>query len=145
MPETIRDWTTEAGLSAMIRQVCMPFVGTWLCGYVGVPQGHPLHGRNFGEHVPELAGAYEKAMDGPVGVRGIIPAICARDGVASMDLVFNVHGSVTYAGRGWSDDGLWWIGFDCQHAGDEDGHCDESYVANECELLAKQIAEAVGA
>jgi hypothetical protein len=67
-----------------------------LCGYVAVPPGHPWHGVDFERDSRE---------DGPT-----------------------VHGGVTYADRctgpvchvpapGEPDD-VWWIGFDCAHAGD---------------------------
>jgi hypothetical protein len=55
-----------------------------LCGYVGVPPGHPWWGQRFD------------------------------------DIDANVHGGLTYA-RGNSvgpNTELWWLGFDCAHAGD---------------------------
>jgi hypothetical protein len=69
-----------------------------LCGYVGLPPGHPMHGKLYGE-------------------------VARADG-ASPD----VHGGLTYSepcqGRichvpapGEPDD-VHWIGFDCGHAGD---------------------------
>lgn len=65
--------------------------GSW-CGYVAVPPGHPLHGTDY------------DAVD------------------------VDVHGGLTYAAKcdghichvpqpGEPDD-VWWLGFDCGHAGD---------------------------
>lgn len=65
--------------------------GAW-CGYVGVPPGHPWHGKSYNE------------------------------------VKANVHGGLTYANPcqghichvpnpGESGD-VWWLGFDCAHAGD---------------------------
>lgn len=99
-----------------------PRLGAW-CGYVGVPPGHPW----YGDSEPECA----------------------------------VHGSVTYASKcaghvchvpqpGESDD-VWWVGFDCGHAGDivpgmqlepggRDSYKTVAYVRAECEQLADQAA-----
>jgi hypothetical protein len=65
-----------------------------LCGYVGVPRGHPW---------------YEKGYD-------------------SIDPYPSVHGGLTYASRCYGKichevepgepDDVWWLGFDCAHAGD---------------------------
>lgn len=108
-------------------------VGTW-CGYVGVPPGHPWHG---------------KAYD---------------------DVEVNIHGGLTYAQGcgvhichkpepGEADD-VWWLGFDCAHAGDLcpsmiamrniiglpariDGvYRDQAYVMRETEYLAQHALKA---
>ena len=63
----------------------------------------------------------------------------------------DVHGGVTYSER--RDDGVWWMGFDCCHAGDiapgiaavvfeGDVYRDEAFVRGECRRLAAQIADA---
>ena len=41
--KTEKEWTTEAGLKA---QVCATPMGH-RCGYVGVPEGHPLYGKHY--------------------------------------------------------------------------------------------------
>jgi len=76
-------------------------MGAW-CGYVGLPPGHPLHGKsgwgtggeNDDDRVSEL----------------------------------NAHGGITYAAEcaghichvpaPGEPDHVWWLGFDCSHAGD---------------------------
>lgn len=110
--------------------------GAW-CGYVAVPPGHPLHGIDYD------------------GVHGLMPEL-------------DVHGGLTYAAacRGGichvpapgEPDDVWWLGFDCGHAGDvaprfsspvggmffaRDGgdvYRDEAYAAQETQRLALQIA-----
>lgn len=108
-----------------------------LCGYVGVPPGHPAHGQD-------------------------------RDGAVLHDVF--VHGGLTFAGPcqteghaderichvpepGESDD-VWWLGFDCAHAGDispglgigragifpGDVYRDVAYVRAEVVGLALQLA-----
>jgi hypothetical protein len=85
------EWRSAAGYPALIVRGPM---GS-LCGYVGLPPGHPMHGKNRSDtNVEEL----------------------------------DAHGGITYAaacagdichvpGPGESDD-VWWLGFDCAHAGD---------------------------
>ena len=66
-------------------------VGAW-CGYVAVPHGHPWHGKGYA------------------------------------DIDTNAHGGLTYSGsctgrichipEPGESDNVWWLGFDCAHAGD---------------------------
>ena len=125
------EWKTKAGLPALI--VRNPVMGN-LCGYVAVPPGHPWHGRHYGDGI-EVA----------------------------------VHGGLTYGDEcadhichvpepGEPDD-VWWLGFDCGHAGDampglslypalratkDAGYTykDIDYVRDECERLAEQASRA---
>jgi len=72
------------------------------------------------------------------------------------ELVFNVHGGITYSGTcDWivgDFEHAWWFGFDCSHAGDAtlpgpygannfsgDIFRDVAYVKEECEKLADQL------
>lgn len=125
-----------------------------LCGYVGVPPGHPWHGLSYSD------------WDGPVDV----------------DSHVSVHGGLTYSGA--CDEGpeersichvpapgrpadVWWFGFDTAHLNDRmPGHEARmrevdlqptferggtwsrtyktvDYVRRECEELARQLREAV--
>jgi len=65
----------------------------------------------------------------------------------------DVHGGLTYSG--WTEDGLYRIGFDCYHYGDYSPglkmplnsgaeYRDLGYVENECIRLAQQALEARG-
>lgn len=93
------------------------------CGYVGVPKSHPMHGRGYGENLPFLK--MSTIEQEPIGKRGIIPVLCRdhEEENTSADVYFNVHGGVTFAGRGIGDNypvegDLWWFGFDCAHCDD---------------------------
>ena len=119
--EIKKDWTTAAGLRAVVIIVLRGERKSHRCGYVGIPASHPLHGVGYN---------------------------------AAPDL--NVHGGVTYADKDAAypapNDGLWWYGFDCAHAGDayidpvpgipQFGNVVRSleYCVDECENLARQIA-----
>lgn len=154
----VRDWTTAAGLRAVVRMTTMGHH----CGYVGVPAGHPLHGVEYGQPCDALQ---EPAEGTPVGKRGVIALLAAAFDESrrrAPEIVFDVHGGLTDSGgRGDypADDGggAWWFGFDCAHCDDaphpdagrdplfQSGvFRDEGYVADECESLARQIVAATG-
>ncbi len=113
--------------SALPRLVARSAMGTW-CGYVGVPEGHPLHGAN----------PYEPDVDVHGGLNYGSP--CTEDvcHVPGPGEAANVH----------------WLGFDCAHAlrdlipqmpaglrGLLPGavYRDLSYVVDEVEALAEQL------
>jgi hypothetical protein len=150
----IKDWITRAGLRAIVYRVESR---GHLCGYVSVPDGHPLFGKGYGEEVPELQPALDSLMQMPVGTiqnMGVCAMLGALSGTMrpSADNVIRVHGGVTFAGvhRCIDAPGAWWLGFDCAHSGDapEGGdeyglggvYRDEVYVTAECESMAEQIA-----
>lgn len=158
-----RDWITAAGLRAV---VIMGDRG-YRCGYVGVPVGHPLHGCDYSEPAECLAFPSGE----PIGKRGIIPLLCS-DGEARPDVVFDVHGGLTFSG-GRQDypvagTDLWWFGYDCAHCDDAPSpeyteaqrekypdkdfmwrvpydaeHRTLEYCVAECESLARQMVERV--
>ena len=132
-------------------------------GYVGIPKSRPLYGIGYSEDAECLVKTKEAAMQGPIGKRGILSVLCSHD-KTSPDIVFDVHGGITYAGRAPRDvedsDDLWWFGYDCGHAGD--GHAVEfmgasgkyfqddtdpvrslEYCIGECESLADQLMEII--
>jgi hypothetical protein len=110
-----------------------PRLGHW-CGYVGVPPGHPLHGKDRDE------------VD-----------LCAHGGVnratACDDSKEEGRGVCHIADAG-EPDHVWWFGFDCGHAWDvspwfaalgfpDDGtYRTLEYVKDVCENLARQLSEA---
>ena len=170
MPTTTveKDWTTSAGFRAVVLMTSMGH----RCGYVGLPAGHPLHGIDYSDPCPALK---PPADDELVGKRSPLALICAAGDASRMqspEMVFNVHGGITYAGGKEAypapSDGLWWFGYDCAHAGDGkspeylaeqrrkypdepfmwsdyegDEYRDLDYCVAECESLASQIAAAV--
>lgn len=129
-----RDWTTKSGHRAVVIMTSMGH----RCGYVGIDKRHPLHGRDYSEDCPELAFPETES----VGKRGLIPLICSN-GKASPDVVFDVHGGITYAGDGKGKYPVpakrWWFGFDCAHLDDTPARCDLGYCVNECESLSEQL------
>lgn len=124
-----KEWRHSSGLACLA--VRANTTGAW-CGYVGVPPGHPYHGKGYDEVEVEVHWGltYANACRGPICH---VPA------------------------PGESDD-VWWLGFDCAHAGDLTpgsefrlperlrGRCgdvyrDEAFVTAEVNRLADQLAE----
>lgn len=133
--------------------------GGALCGYVGVGQQHPAHGRAYDPS------AYDDDFN-PIELSRVDAAI--RD--------ISVHGGLTFAGPcqegddpsvgvchipepGEPDD-TWWFGFDCSHYGDlnpgtnatmrgfgfeplrqHETYRDRAYVEAEVASLAQQFKE----
>lgn len=151
-----RDWITRSGL----RAVCYLIPNRHRCGYVELPPGHPLHGAEYGAAHPALSSVDLTTIE--LGKKS--PMLLFTGGVdaaegdvlrRSPDVVFDVHGGITYSGDGRGvypapSDGGWWLGFDCGHYGDGSldpkSFCDgpvrsEEYVVAECESLARQIAD----
>lgn len=120
-----------------------------LCGYVTIPEGHPLHGVGYNQDVPEsLRAQFGHLSESPVGKRGAIDIfLVAATGKPTAGFLFDVHGGITYSDT--QKDGAFWYGFDCSHAGDlcpKRGHAhagdvyrDFEYVKAECASLASQL------
>lgn len=116
-----KDWVTAAGFRAV---VIMATTGHH-CGYVAVPKEHPLFGKDYGDACDCLTFPSEEGM----GKRGVIPMFCSN-GESRPDVVFDVHGSLTYSGGNGEypvkAPDVWWFGYDCGHAGDAKS---EEYIA----------------
>lgn len=68
--------------------------GGALCGYVGVPEGHPWHGKDYGD------------VDAH-----------AHGGLTYADRC-QVDGKICHVPQPGESDAVWWIGFDCAHHDD---------------------------
>jgi hypothetical protein len=125
-----------------------------LCGYVGVPAGHPWYGMGYSAEVAPTKAQIEAPVD--IDKRSAISLLIAALGEAGtesvrLDCLLNVHGGLTYADNGIAEFGedpsLWYFGFDCAHSGDAspayDFHGtyrDIEYVKREIAALSKQLA-----
>ena len=127
-----------------------------LCGYVGIPNDHPWHGKGYNAKVKVPQSVIDREID--IDKIGAINMLCANTGgiedqLLDMVLAVDVHGGLTYSGKSkptHDPDGLWWIGFDCAHAGDlspgypnnfgDETYKNIDYVEGECCNLAKQLA-----
>jgi hypothetical protein len=159
------DWVDEAtGYKCLIKR---HWTGC-LNGYVGLSEGHPMYGKRYGDRIPlDDAPSLPLNADSLGGIPLLLELmhdeLHGADGLAAIDVVFQVHGSVTFTDF-WEDqdNGLWYFGFDT-------GHCDDyqpgliastekalgytsplrqygtyrdlAYVQAECRSLAKQLKE----
>lgn len=106
-------------------RIIRPYPLSHLCGYVRVPEGHPLFGKRYAQS--EYKGPYYD---------------------------IKVHGGITFSNN-MGIKGTWWIGFDCCHLGDlsprdyltykdkplwkDDAYRTVDFVRNECNKLARQL------
>jgi hypothetical protein len=97
-----------------------------LCGYVGVPDSHPLFGKDF----------------------NFLLSTINQPEPQPLDCLLSCHGGITYASKS-AVNGYWWFGFDCAHAFDitplDNNNAigeyrDMQYVKAECEKLANKLA-----
>lgn len=91
-------WQDEAtGLACLVKR---SHFGGSLCGYVGVPEGHPWHGKGYSE------------LEDVVGVHGGLTYadLCQEDGPEG-ETICHIPGP-------GEPEPLWWVGFDCGHAFD---------------------------
>lgn len=100
------------GLVALMRRNSRH--GMW-CGYVGVPAGHPWHGKKYHEIDADVHGGLNYADE----------CMVARPGEDPRELICHVPQA------GESDD-AWWLGFDCHHMND----LAPGFAAHERELAA---------
>ena len=121
-------------------------VGGFLCGYVGVPKGHPAYGLNYDgrtqENAEAMRQAYRKQMrdwDSSKGLEALPSLEVEREepvpGIGEKIYNIEVHGGLTFSGPCHGDpemestgichkpspgepDDVWWYGFDTGHAWD---------------------------
>ncbi len=133
-------WEGRIGTHDACVVLCKGWRAPWHCGYVAVQPGSPLHGLAYNQEDDRLLPFVDENM--LVGNRGIINVVLmAHLGIKPrLDNLVDVHGSLTFSRSNYpTDDGRWWLGFDCAHADDTIENCDVEYVRNECERLERQI------
>lgn len=152
-----KEWTTKAGLPAVVRLPRNEIGESWRCGYVGVSKEHPFYGLMY--HTPTKLIKPRWILRQRVGKRSPLSLLCSTIGTSegevarTLELLIDVHGSLTFSGKlpERPDDEYWWFGFDCAHSDDDyfldpEGSVpagpsarDLDYVVEECERLAEQL------
>lgn len=124
-PDKIQWQDIATGFPCLARRTDM---GNW-CGYVGVADGHPHFGKEYGELDIECHGGLTYS------------GFCQHN-----------NGICHIPGEG-EPDTIWWLGFDCAHYMDycpglmrnqfakESVYRDLEYVKAECSSIAMQLAE----
>jgi hypothetical protein len=123
------EWRTGVGYPGLIVRGQLGA----LCGYAGLPPGHPCHGIGYED----------------------VPSIEVHGGLTYGDAC---QGPVCHVPSPGEPDDVWWLGFDCAHYLDcvpgmtpmymrsDRGlvYRDVEYVRNEVEALARQLWERRG-
>jgi len=98
----------------------VPHASVHLCGYVGVPENHPLYGKDYEDHHFDIHGGLTFSAD---------------------------RRPVKHGDPEPPNDGLWWFGFDCNHSNDYGfplamggTYRTMNYVARETRKLARQLS-----
>lgn len=128
--------------------------GHW-CGYVGIPDTHPWHGKGYGECVwPERHEDHEgddyHFNCTPGGIVDAHGGLTYAD-KCNPNAEGEVHG-ICHRPEPGEPDNVWWFGFDCAHFGDlspkyglgrsfgePETYRDLAYVERECADLARQL------
>ena len=138
----------------------MPDFGN-LLGYAGIGQDHPLFRLDYSTPTPALEPLEYYAKNSPdknspdrFSFSNMPNIIFGVEQEPTMSCRLFVHGGVTFAGQLREDvnpdTNLWWIGFDCAHAGDfapERGYAsggvyrDMGYMQRELQFLAQQLRD----
>ena len=91
------------------------------CGYVGIPDAHPLYKKDYSSYL-DIKKADIEGREVSC-VFQLFLACLDDDERIQIDAYFQCHGGITYSGGGKGssypiESDLWWFGFDCAHAGD---------------------------
>lgn len=143
IPPVEKDWTTSSGLRAVV------LIGPTgkRCGYVGIPDKHPLYGCNYHEQSPVLKVNLDRSTEKMSPWLVFCSSGKKPEELNTPEMVLEVHGGITFSNRAVfhpnvedsPETPLWWFGYDCAHACDEDDPKDLSYCEAECESLATQL------
>lgn len=125
-----KEWRDEAtGLPCIAHRQMQ--LGHW-CGYVAIPPGHPLHGKDYDN----------------VDI----------EGHGGINYASKCEGGICHVAAPGEPDDVWWFGFDCAHSGDlcpamaardefrgwardgMDTYKPLTFIESQCASLAKQLA-----
>lgn len=112
------------------------------CGYVGLETNNPFYNIDYDEKVSWLK-LKENEQLGKRSVFALFADLGDLETGVSSGLYFDVHGGITFSdnieGYPVEHENLWWLGFDCAHAGDKKDYDallkyklqDEKYILEE--------------
>jgi hypothetical protein len=145
------DFEAEGLRCAMLRNS----FGIW-CGYVGIDKDHPWFGLPYNTLIKPTPDMLENRSFNDTGVMNLfVHMLSGRDPNQELEIgsALRVHGGITFSD--FREDGLFYYGFDCGHAGDlmpgmlqyhaelpshlRGVYRDQQYVVSECQQLATQL------
>lgn len=127
-----------------------------LCGYVGIPKGHFLYGREYNDKIKKPDNFDEITTEGLPIISIFANKECVDSKEMPVDWLLKAHGGITWSGPHFlsSEEDLWYFGFDCSHSGDicpaydhdwavesNYEYRDFEYVKNWVKRLAHQLKE----
>lgn len=123
-----------------------------VCGYVEIPKGHYLYGKDYSDPIPELEHFKEEVLNSSQGKRGILSVLTyalkseEERQAMSAEMFFDVHGCLTFGNRLQFRDETettfeWAIGFDTAHFDDTPQTQTHEFCAKECKYLIDQLVE----
>lgn len=113
-PDKIQYVDETTGLPCLVKR--HPRLG-FLCGYVGVSEGHPLFGKSYSDDDDVLL------LEAHCGVNYTAP--CQDDDESS---------SICHIPEPGEPDHVWWFGFDCGHGEDRSPGMEADDIARGCAL-----------
>lgn len=122
----------------------------YVCGYVEIPEGHYLFGKDYDEPIMELEPFNKEILEGSAGKRGSLTMFAysvfpeKKESPLAADMFFDVHGSITFSGklilRGEAEPVFDWVmGFDTAHFDDTQETQTHEFCARECEAFIDQL------
>src|SRR5262245_43843719 len=109
-------WIDTTGYPCLARKMRW---GSW-CGYVGVPETHPLYGLPYNARIKPPPGWNNRlrSLQGIGVIDLLVAAMSGNDPNENMQicLLLECHGGVTFSDFRDEEREHFWFGFDCAHA-----------------------------
>ena len=119
-----------------------------LCGYIGVPDDHPLHGVDYRETIVIPPERFDKPVDlDKTSILSLFGYAMREEGDKTscpLDVIMETHGGLTYSDKYTpfkylSHLASWWLGFDCAHSGDYTPRLDYDGVYRTIDYVKKEL------
>jgi hypothetical protein len=123
-----------------------------VCGYVEIPEGHYLFGKDYSDPVPELKPFMDELYESSCGKRSNLSILAyafsskEKNQDISAEIFFDVHGSLTFGGclQFYDEPDIifeWAMGFDTAHFDDTPRTQTHEFCEKECRSFIDQLVE----
>lgn len=115
--------------------------GHW-CGYVGVPKGHPFYEKGYSEKICDCKdneySCYDHSPECRVEVHG---GLTFSDHCHTSDDPEIQSHLICHVPDPGEPDNIWWLGFDCAHAGDKTPYTTQEELDIHNQVRRKMLAK----